>query len=112
MDNVLCAICRTNIATQLHHISEDPEIVIEICTTCHKTIHKHGTGIPGKHIKTRRVGRPKIEGLVTKIITISLHGEKINALNEIDRIADKFCTSRSELIGKAIIDYVDLHKND
>jgi hypothetical protein len=42
--NKLCAVCKKNIATQRHHLSYNPEIIIEVCRPCHEKIHKHGTG--------------------------------------------------------------------
>ena len=43
--NNLCAICKKRPATQQHHLSYDPEIVIDVCQECHEKIHKHGTGM-------------------------------------------------------------------
>lgn len=41
-----CVICKQNDIEQKHHISYDPEIIIEICTPCHVLLHKHGVGLP------------------------------------------------------------------
>lgn len=42
---VLCQLCKENEATQKHHISYFPNLVIDICIECHKLIHKHGVGL-------------------------------------------------------------------
>ncbi len=40
-----CVVCKTNEATQEHHISYDPELTIDICVPCHDSTHKgHGVG--------------------------------------------------------------------
>ena len=46
MSTPICAICG-KAATQKHHISYDPEILIDVCVKCHKWIHKneHGVGL-------------------------------------------------------------------
>ena len=39
-----CSICHLREATQKHHISYDPEIVIHVCVDCHGLLHNHGVG--------------------------------------------------------------------
>lgn len=40
-----CVVCKTNEANQKHHVSYEPELVIDICKSCHKIIHRtHGVG--------------------------------------------------------------------
>lgn len=57
---VVCQICKVKEAEQKHHVSYYPELVIDVCTDCHKLIHKHGVGSPGssKHeiVKDAPVG--------------------------------------------------------
>ena len=44
---VLCAVCQEREADQTHHLSYNPKIMIEGCSTCHKKIHlNHGVGRP------------------------------------------------------------------
>jgi len=51
-----CAICRDAEASQKHHVCYDPEILVEVCVSCHKLLHKnkHGVG------KGRNDNPPKI----------------------------------------------------
>jgi hypothetical protein len=39
-----CSICKTNEASQKHHLSYQPEISIDVCVPCHKQLHNHGVG--------------------------------------------------------------------
>lgn len=40
-----CVVCKEKEATQKHHISYEPSLVISICKPCHQLIHKtHGVG--------------------------------------------------------------------
>jgi len=41
---MLCAICKSNKTEQRHHISYNPEMVIDICVPCHVKFHEHGVG--------------------------------------------------------------------
>ncbi len=41
---VLCAVCKQVEATQKHHVAYEPELLIDVCVQCHKTIHNHGVG--------------------------------------------------------------------
>jgi hypothetical protein len=38
-----CAICGRE-ATQVHHLSYDPPIIINVCVPCHMKVHQHGVG--------------------------------------------------------------------
>ena len=41
----LCSVCKTNGATQEHHLSREPELTIDICVECHNKVHlTHGVG--------------------------------------------------------------------
>jgi len=48
----ICAICKTQTQTQKHHLSYDPELVIDVCIPCHIKIHQHGVGRFG--VKTKQ----------------------------------------------------------
>lgn len=41
-----CVICKKNEANQKHHVSYEPELIIDICKLCHQKIHQsHGVGL-------------------------------------------------------------------
>jgi hypothetical protein len=40
-----CAVCKFEPATQRHHLSYDPEILIDVCVPCHLQIHAHQHGV-------------------------------------------------------------------
>jgi len=43
-----CAVCKKTGTTQSHHLSYNPEIIIDVCVPCHMKIHQHGVGVaPG-----------------------------------------------------------------
>ena len=49
-----CVVCNENEANQKHHVSYEPELVIDICKECHQKIHQsHGVG--------KSVGEAKIK---------------------------------------------------
>lgn len=39
-----CVVCKENRAEQKHHLSYNPELIIDVCKSCHEEIHKHGVG--------------------------------------------------------------------
>jgi len=43
----ICAVCKKVTATQRHHLSYGPELVIDVCVPCHIKIHQHGVGKAG-----------------------------------------------------------------
>ena len=45
---VVCQICKEKEAEQEHHVSYYPELKIDVCIDCHKLIHKHSVGGPGR----------------------------------------------------------------
>ncbi len=62
---MLCAICRKNEATQKHHLSYQPSLLIELCKDCHQLLHQnHGVGVPRvKQIKEEKKVALRSDGL-------------------------------------------------
>ena len=40
----ICSVCYQKDAVQTHHLSYEPQLIIDVCLDCHEKIHKHGVG--------------------------------------------------------------------
>ena len=63
-----CVICRDAEASQKHHVCYDPEILVEVCISCHKVLHKnkHGVGKGRGYLRKEEQKRPYIKSLLTR----------------------------------------------
>jgi len=60
-----CRICRFGVPTVKHHISYNPEVVIMLCTECHRVVHT--SEFPNPFWKQKR-NEKKLDGRVKSVI--------------------------------------------
>jgi hypothetical protein len=77
-----CVVCHINEANQKHHVSYKPELIINICKSCHQVIHKnHGVGAgEGEHESKIKETHPFFTYFSSKGVRDSETDEILNQL--------------------------------
>lgn len=50
-----CAVCGSEKQLQRHHVSYEPEMIIDLCKQCHKKLHRNGTGRGMDNLKRKLI---------------------------------------------------------